>query len=340
MSRGYLAFDGGNSKTDVVAGTADGRVLAYLRGPRCLHYSIEWPESVRRLCELADRARRAAGPGCGAAPAHAQLFLAGINQPDERDWFTAALRGRLAQSVVVGNDAFAPLRAGDAAIAVVCGAGSNCVGRDPAGRTVQFCALGPLSGDWGGGPDLGLAALGEAVRGEDGRGRPTVLSTLVAEHFGLPTATHTAVAMQRTELSRDRLIELVPPLLRAAAGSDAVALAVVDRLAAEVSTMAGATADRLGLGADPFGVVLAGRVLRDAPGPIQERIAGQVRARLPPARVEVLRVPPVLGSALAALDTLEASDAPDALATPPARSQAATCLRGYFAGPVTPEVVR
>ena len=31
--RHYLAIDGGNSKTDVMVGAEDGRVLAFARGP-------------------------------------------------------------------------------------------------------------------------------------------------------------------------------------------------------------------------------------------------------------------------------------------------------------------
>ena len=72
------------------------------------------------------------------------------------------------------NDTFALLRAGtDAAnrIAVVCGAGINCVGVSAAGEMLRFPSVGVISGDWGGGATLGTEALFLAVRAEDGRGQ-------------------------------------------------------------------------------------------------------------------------------------------------------------------------
>ena len=74
----------------------------------------------------------------------------------------------------VGNDTLAVLRAGTErgwGVAVVCGAGINCVGVAPDGRSVRFPALGRITGDWGGGYDVGLEALYVAARGEDGRAR-------------------------------------------------------------------------------------------------------------------------------------------------------------------------
>src|SRR5262249_19527905 len=70
-------------------------------------------------------------------------------------------------------------------IAVVCGAGINGLGRAPDGREVRFLSLGEVSGDWGGGEDVGLAALAAAARSVDGRGPRTVLETAVPAHFGL-----------------------------------------------------------------------------------------------------------------------------------------------------------
>ena len=60
-------------------------------------------------------------------------------------------------------------------VALVCGAGMNCVGVGPDGTHVRFPALGAITGDWGGGFDVGLAGLSAAARSEDGRGPKTAL---------------------------------------------------------------------------------------------------------------------------------------------------------------------
>ena len=84
------------------------------------------------------------------------------------------------------NDTFAILRAGlpsgaePCGVAVVCGAGINCVGMTPDGRTARFPAIGKISGDWGGGGGLAEEALFFAARAEDGRGEPTALAAAAA----------------------------------------------------------------------------------------------------------------------------------------------------------------
>ena len=96
-----------------------------------------------------------------------------------------------ARRVHVGNDTFAVLRAGTErgwGVAVTCGAGINCVGVAPDGRHARFPALGAITGDWGGGYDLGLAAVSAAARSEDGRGPRTSLEHAVPAHFGLDDA--------------------------------------------------------------------------------------------------------------------------------------------------------
>ena len=93
--------------------------------------------------------------------------------PAEEDALHAALEARgWADHLEVGNDTLAVLRAGTErgwGVAVVCGAGINCVGVAPDGRSVRFPALGRITGDWGGGYDVGLEALYVAARE---RGRP------------------------------------------------------------------------------------------------------------------------------------------------------------------------
>ena len=121
--------------------------------------------------------------------ATAQLLLAGMDLPEELSALRAAMeRLNWSERLVVGNDTEALLRAGTDrgwGIAVVCGTGINCLGVAPDGREARFLSFGPVSGDWGGGRDVGLAALAAAVRSADGRGPRSVLEKAVPAHFGL-----------------------------------------------------------------------------------------------------------------------------------------------------------
>ena len=247
----------------------------------------------------------------GGAPDLAVLLLAGLDFPDEEAAYLEAAKGRgWAGDLVVGNDTFAVLRAGSEhgfGVAVTCGAGINCVGIAPDGRTVRFPSLGRISGDWGGGDDVGAEALYVAARSEDGRGPKTVLERLVREHFGHATIVDVTRAIFSREIRAERLGELAP-LVFAAADGDAVAAGIVDRLADEVVALIRATVTRLDLAAEEADVVLGGSLLQAGNG----RLVGQIEAAVhelgPRLGVHVASLPPVAGAALTALDRIGADD--------------------------------
>jgi N-acetylglucosamine kinase-like BadF-type ATPase len=308
-----LAVDGGNSKTDLALAGADGRLLALMRGPTSSPHAVGLDRSIELLAGMLAEAIVAAGIEDGGAPVAdvARIQLAGADQPDEEEQLQHALERRgWATRVSSGNDTFAVLRAGTDrgwGVAVVCGAGINCVGVAPDGRSWRFPALGPISGDWGGGGDIGLAALGAAARSADGRGPATLLERAVPEHFGLASPLEVARAIHLERLPCSRLAELVAVVF-AAVDDDPVAAAIVARLADELTAFARAAIERLGLQGEQFEVVLGGGVVRRSP----ERLAAAIRTALaevaPNASVLVADAPPIAGAALLALDDLDAPD--------------------------------
>jgi N-acetylglucosamine kinase-like BadF-type ATPase len=211
---------------------------------------------------------------------------------------------RWADRVRVRNDTFAVLRAGTErgwGVAVVCGAGINCLGVAPDGRHARFPALGPTTGDWGGGEDLGREALFAAARSEDGRGPRTLLERAVPDYFGRATPTEVAHDIHRGRLPERRLIELAPVVI-ALGADDPVAAAIVARLVGEVVAFVRVAADRLGLEREELDVVLGGGLLQHAEAPLVGAIAAGVRETVPRAAVRTTSAPAVLGSALLVLD--------------------------------------
>ena len=185
MSAVVLAVDGGNSKTDLAL-VARGRRAARARArPAAAHRTTSaWTAASMCSTLLERRARGGHRAGGRAVADVAALLLAGVDFPDEEDELAAARRAaRLGRARrIVANDTFAVLRAGTErgwGVAVVCGAGINCVGVAPDGRHARFPSLGAITGDWGGGYDVGLAALSAAARSEDGRGPKTSLEQSV-----------------------------------------------------------------------------------------------------------------------------------------------------------------
>jgi N-acetylglucosamine kinase-like BadF-type ATPase len=308
-----LAIDGGNSKTDLALVRADGALLAHVRGPLSSPHHLGLDACIDLLQGMLDDAVSAATlDRNGARVAEiAEIFLAGVDFPAEERELRHAVEARdWAARTTVGNDTFAVLRAGTArgwGVAVVCGAGINCVGVAPDGRHLRFPALGAITGDWGGGYDVGLAALSAAARSEDGRGPATSLERAFPAHFELRTPLELAEAIHAGQVPNRRLIELAPVVF-AEAGRDDVAAEIVERLAAEVVALARVAITRLGLGGAPVEVLLGGGLLRAGDGRLLGAIEDGLRDVGDQIVVHRTASPPIVGAALFGLDALGAGE--------------------------------
>ena len=304
-----LAIDAGNSKTDVAVVTADGDVLATARGGGFRPPAVGVDTAMNGLAETVAQALTAAGL---TSVAHVSACLANADFPVEEEQLAAALRARgWGSTVTVRNDTFAILRAGAGAprgVAVVCGAGINCVGMRPDGRTARFPALGRVSGDWGGGWGLSEEALWHASRAEDGRGAPTALSHTLPAHFGLDSMYALVEALHLEHIPTLRRHELTPVLFATAADGDPIARAIVVRQAEEVVSMAVVALTRLDLLTEETPVLLGGGVLAARHAQLNDRIAHSLADRAPKAVPRVVTCSPVLGAALLGLDHVGAGE--------------------------------
>ncbi|MEU6402280.1 BadF/BadG/BcrA/BcrD ATPase family protein [Streptomyces sp. NPDC046985] len=303
LTASVLAVDAGNSKTDVAVVAADGSVLATARGGGFRPPVVGVEAALDTLARTVAAAYEAAGV---TSVGHVSACLANADLPVEEQELTAAVAARAwGATAEVRNDAFAILRAGTAeprGVAVVCGAGINCVGMRPDGRTARFPALGRISGDWGGGWGLTEEALWHAARAEDGRGGPTALAHTLPAHFGLDSMYALVEALHLHRIDPSRRQELTPVLFATAAGGDPTARTLVDRLAHEVVAMAAVALTRLDLLDEETPVLLGGSVLA-APHPrLHAKISDILATRAPRATPQVITASPVLGAALLGLD--------------------------------------
>jgi N-acetylglucosamine kinase-like BadF-type ATPase len=270
-------------------------------------------ETIRVLGSLvraaADRAGLPeAGSGRGIAR-HLSACVANADLPEEERQLGEALREQgWTGTTHVANDTFAVLRAGldgpgpHWGVGVTCGAGINCVGVAPDGRTTRYLALGPLTGDWGGGNGLGQASVWWAIRAEDGRGPRTALREAIAAHFGAASMWDVAVGFHTGKISGDDLLGLVRVLFTVARGGDEVALELVRRQAEEVCVMSTAAIRRLGLDDQPVPVVLGGGVLTARDPLLTAEITKRFADEAPLAKPCIVEIPPVAGAALLGLD--------------------------------------
>ncbi|MFC0623702.1 N-acetylglucosamine kinase [Kribbella deserti] len=305
---GVLAFDAGNSKTDVALVAADGSVLGTARGGGFEPHVIGPTAAVQALVPLVEAAADAAGLDISSGVLVQQISacLANADLPIEEERLAEAFRSHAwADEVHVANDTFALLRAGvdePRGVAVVCGAGINCAGLLPDGRTARFAAVGRISGDWGGGQQLADEAYAAAARADDGRGPATALATVLPEHFGVASVSALIEALHLGDIPYARRLEATPLLFQVAASGDEVASAVVRRQAEEVVAMAVVALRRLDLLNEPADVVLGGGVLTSGHRQLMDTIESLLAAQAPKAVPRVVAVPPVVGAALLGLD--------------------------------------
>jgi N-acetylglucosamine kinase-like BadF-type ATPase len=296
-----VGVDGGNTKTDVAVATLDGEVLASLRGPGSNSHGLGSAGAVAVIASLVD------GVTFDRPAEHGAFFLCGADVEQDIVELSAEIEARSwTRAATVDNDAFALLRAGSDrpdAVTVICGAGINCVGRRADGRLARYPSLGWETGDWGGAEAVGREALFLAARAEDGRGEPTGLVDVVRSHFALSTAYAVGEAMHYRRLRDVRLGELAPAVVAAASDGDAVARAIVERLANEIVLMVRrAFAD---LDVEAADVVLGGGMLAGGEGLLHELVVAGLPAGASGVVPDAL---PVAGAVLAALDAVGATD--------------------------------
>ncbi|MFD9755318.1 N-acetylglucosamine kinase [[Kitasatospora] papulosa] len=298
-----LAIDAGNSKTDVAVIGADGTVLGHARGGGFQPPVVGVDVAVDALGTAVLAAFAQAGV---VGVEHVSACLANADLPVEERELAGALVDRgWGRTVEVRNDTFAILRAGvdePRGVAVVCGAGINCIGMRPDGATARFPAIGRMSGDWGGGSGLAEEAMWFAARAEDGRGEPTELARTLPGHFGLDSVYALIEALHLGHIPFGRRHELTPVLFATGAAGDRIARGLVERQGDEVVAMISVALTRLGLLEEETPVVLGGSVLAARHPALDDRIAELLSVRAPKAVVRVVSAPPVLGAALLGLD--------------------------------------
>ncbi|MFC4499562.1 MULTISPECIES: N-acetylglucosamine kinase [Streptomyces] len=307
-----VGVDGGNSKTDLVLADTEGRLLSWVRGPGTRPHTEGMEITAERLASLGRYALAEAGLPRTTPVSVGAYFLANVDQrSQERTALRELTRLGVAERTFVHNDTLAVLRAGAPdgwGVAVVSGAGINAAAVHPGGRSARFLSLGDITGDWGGGLAVARAGMGAAVRAGDGRGPATRLRQELPGHFGLDSVESVALAVSAGDIPVAALHGLAPLVFATAAGGDAVARGIVERLGDEIVAMVTALLRRLRLLRTPTPVVLGGGTLQNDQVLLRDHIGSRLATEAPLALPRVLDVPPVAGALREALLTAGATD--------------------------------
>jgi N-acetylglucosamine kinase-like BadF-type ATPase len=142
------------------------------------------------------------------------------------------------------------------------------------------------------------------MRAWDGRGKPTLLTKYVLEALELPDVETLLSCLYHDQVSREKILDIVPLLFEAANQGDEVARELITNLGVEVGITANAMIRRLGLERSDVEVVLGGSVFKGKGNLLLDTINRSIHQQAPQARVKRLWHEPVVGAALLALEAL------------------------------------
>lgn len=298
-----LGVDGGNTKTVAVVAAADGTILG---GARILRtsdiYAVPPDVAVAIHHEVADAALASAGLDPDAGSVSAAFSLAGADWPEDIALLERSLRPRWPGAIVV-NDAIGALRAAvpeGPGVVVVCGTGAATGARGPDGRTWHTSFWQEPQGGY----ELGVRALRAIYRADLGIDHATLLTERILSATGersVESLLHHASGREVADRRDPAALAWI--VLEAADAGDAAAVAIVTQQGVELGRTALAATRRVGIEpADPFGLALAGGVLRHPGNGLRDAIVRTVLEGAP--RVELLGPPPepAAGALLLAFD--------------------------------------
>jgi N-acetylglucosamine kinase-like BadF-type ATPase len=304
-----LGVDAGFSKTDAAVCDASGRVRGKARTGRG---SVEGPGGVIAGVEEMERAVRLALMQAGVAVqdvAAAVYGVAGADSPEDvasiaeelvRRGLPSSPQGMTASVV---NDGLVALRGGARRTwGVVSSAGSGhvVVGRSPQGRVVQVGGLGELSGDRGGGADLGRQAVRAVLMAEQGALPPTRLRAAVVAWA--QSSQLREILLHPPPRWWEKLPQLAPAVFEAAQEGDEAAQDILLACGREMGRMAAGAAVLLGMQHLDVEVVLAGGTYASPYPLLVDAVTLEVHRRLPRARVHRAYGQPVAGALLMAAE--------------------------------------
>lgn len=261
----FLGVDGGGTKTHAVLIDEFGRIAGegFSGASNPLRVGIE--RAVGNIFKATENACDAAGRSRADIVA-IECGLAGVRREDLR----RSVRQRISENyriktVEVVTDAEIALygvNSGKAALVVIAGTGSICLGRDDKGETAIAGGWGPLAGDEGGGAGLARRALQAVAKAVDGRGNPTILSRYATEYFRTSTPEDVMVAIYTPQTDNAKIAGFARFVVKAAKEKDKIALEILREGGAELGIAAVAVIKKLKLQKKILPVGFVGSIFR------------------------------------------------------------------------------
>jgi N-acetylglucosamine kinase-like BadF-type ATPase len=302
MTRYFLGIDIGATKSHALIADERGHAVGFGQSGSGNHEDVGWDGLREALHTITDQALVSAGIERERL-AGAGLGIAGYDWPGERELTRQAIASLgLSAPFEFVNDAVIALLAGATrgwGVAVVAGTSNNCRGRDQHGREGRVTGCGPAFGEFGGAGELVDKAIQAVSRAWARRGPATQLAEAFTQLAG---AVDVEDLLEGLALGSYYISHAVAPaIFRVAAEGDEVAQSTIRWAGRELGSLAVGVIRQLGFESLDFEVVLAGSLYDGGPL-LTDAMRAEIHAIAPGARLVRLKVPPVVGGVLLAME--------------------------------------
>ena len=295
----FLGIDGGGTKTVGLLADQSGHIIGKAESGASNYHAVGEEQAKKVLSDVVSRLISDASASLESCTGC--LGLAGVTSSVDRH-----VIGRICDEIglpgnrILTHDAQIALAGGAeelSGVIIIAGTGSIVYGMNAAGREAQAGGWGHLLGDEGSGYDIARRALQAVTRTADGRGRPTLLSSLMLDALDFSQSRNLIPWMH--SVSKDQVAQLAGLVFDAANSNDSVAQGILDEAIDELRLAACVVVDKLGF-SQSFNLVLSGGIFKHQP-----TFAASLRNRLrdlsPHARVCLPKHEPAYGAILFAM---------------------------------------
>lgn len=300
----YAGFDGGGTRTTCVLCDSDGSVLGVGSGGRSNYHNTGLRNALASLKRAFGGALAQSGIAESRRGLAACYGLAGLDSPEDVAIVKEGIRsmalglGGRRRDLVVNDWRTAVAGAFIDAPGVTLIAGTGCVAaaQRALGRTVvRVGGWGHIVDDRGSAYDIGRDALYAAMRDYDGRGPKTKLLRLIMRRLEVSEPQGIIARVYPGHMTVSEIASLSALVSEAADQGDAAALEILKEKGRILGELVVASASKLEMLDERFGVSLNGGVFR-AGEPLLEPLMGTIRASAPLAEVVEPRLPPACGA--------------------------------------------
>lgn len=297
--RFFLGIDGGGTKTTGLLADQAGHIIGKAESGASNYHAVGEEQTKKVLYDVVSRLISDASASLESCTCC--LGLAGVTSSVDRH-----VIGRICDEIglpgnrILTHDAQIALVGGAeelSGVIIIAGTGSIVYGINAAGQEAQAGGWGHLLGDEGSGYDIARRAFQAVARAADGRGDPTLLSSLMLDALEFSQSRNLIPWMH--SVGKDQVAQFAGVVFDAANSKDPVAQRILDEAADELTVAARVVIDKLGF-SQPFNLVLSGGIFSHQP-----TFVASMRSRLrnfsPHARVCLPKHEPAYGAVLLAM---------------------------------------